>query len=60
MSGSTYHWRRVSVDKSDMYVPWSMPVEALGRTLAFGEVESREKAIVPGFEGEGAGIGIGD
>ncbi|KIM54280.1 hypothetical protein SCLCIDRAFT_31227 [Scleroderma citrinum Foug A] len=44
----------------DVYLPWNAPIEALGRMLVFGEVESGEKAIAPGFEGEGAGVGIGD
>ena len=59
-SDPTYQWKRVSTKDIDVYPPWNAPIEALGRTLAFGEVESGEKAIAPGFEGEGAGIGIGD
>ena len=59
-SDPTYQWKRVSVEDIDVYLPWNAPIEALGQTLAFGEVESGEKAIAPGFEGEGAGIGIGD
>ena len=44
-----------------MYLPWNTPVEALGRMLAFGEVESGDEVIVPrDVEGERAGIGIGD
>ena len=55
-SSSTYCWRRVSIDESDVYVPWSAPVEALGRTFAFGQPESREEAIVPSdAESERAG-----
>ena len=38
-----------------------MPIEVLGRTLEFGELESGEEAIVPGAEGETAeGNGDGD
>ena len=44
-----------------MYLPWNVPVEALGQTLVFGEVESGDEAIVPrDIEGERAGIGVGD
>ena len=37
-----------------MYVPWNMPVEALGRIFVFGQPERGEKAIVPDVEGERA------
>ena len=43
-----------------MYLPWNAPVEALGRTLAFGEVESGDEAIAPSVEGERACDGNGD
>ena len=43
-----------------MYLPWNAPVEALGRTVAFREVESGVEAIAPKVEGENAGIGVGD
>ena len=33
-------WRRVGVRDISVYLPWNAPVEALGRTLAFGEVTS--------------------
>ena len=59
-SGSTYRWRRVSINKIDVYLPWNVPVEALGQTFEFGEVESRDKAIAPSLEGEIAGDGDGD
>ena len=43
-----------------MYLPWNVPVEALGQTFEFREVESRDKAIAPSLEGEIAGDGDGD
>ena len=44
-----------------MYLLWNVPVEVLGQTLAFREVESGDEAIVPrDVEGERAGIGVGD
>ena len=43
-----------------MYVPWNAPVEAPGRTFAFGELENAVEAIVPNVEGERAGDGDGD
>ena len=43
-----------------MYLPWNAPVEALGRTLAFGEVESGDEVIAPSVEGERACDGNGD
>ena len=53
-------WRKVSAGDGEVYILWDAPIEALGRTLAFGEVESgRDKAIVPSLEGERAGNGNG-
>ena len=52
-------WKRVSDGDGDVYAPWHAPVKTLGRTLAFGEVESAEKAIAPSVEGERAGDGDG-
>ena len=43
-----------------MYIPWNAPVEALGRTLVFGEAESGVEAIAPMVKGENVGVGIGD
>ena len=43
-----------------MYVPWNVPIEVLGRALAFEEVESRDKVFVPIIEGERAGNGNGN
>ena len=57
MSKPTHRWRRVSIDDVDVYLPWNVPVEALGRTLAFREVESAGKAIAPIVEGESDGDG---
>ena len=60
---SIHHWRKVSVDGGNVYLPWNVPIEVLGRTFAFGEVESRGEAIAPGSEGETAqraGDGDGD
>ncbi|KIM61333.1 hypothetical protein SCLCIDRAFT_25959 [Scleroderma citrinum Foug A] len=37
-----------------------MPIEVLGRTLAFGKVKSGEKAIAPSIEGEGVDGSDGD
>ena len=52
--------KRVSVDNVDVYVPCNAPVEVLGRTVVFGEVEGGETVIVPNVEGERAGNGDGD
>ena len=51
----TNHWRNVSVDDGDVYVPWNAPVEALGRTLTFGQPERGDKVIVPDVKSERAG-----
>ena len=57
----TYQWRRVSIEDVDMYLLWNTPVEVLGQTLAFGEVESGDKAIAPDIKmAERACDGIGD
>ena len=53
-------WRKVSVKDVDVYVPWSAPVEALGRTFAFRRLESEEEVVAPGAEGERAYEGEGD
>ena len=64
MPKSSYRWRKVSVNNIDAYVPWSMPIEALGQTFAFGEAQSGGKAIVPSIDGgdikERAGSRNGD
>ena len=60
MSKRPTRWKSVSVNDIDMYLPWNTPVEALGRTFEFGEVESGGEAIVPRSEGDGAGEGNGD
>ena len=55
-------WRRVGVGDINVYVLWNAPVEAPGRTFAFGQLESGVEAIVPDVEGEmaeGAGDGGG-
>ena len=56
----TIHWRKVSVEDIDVYVPWNAPIEALGRTLVFGQVESAGGWMTTDFEGEGAGDGDDD
>ena len=46
-----------------MYVPWNVPVEALGtakRMIAFRQVESRDEAIAPSVEDERADDGVGN
>ena len=43
-----------------MYVPWNAPVEALGQTLAFGQPERGDEAIVPDVKSERAGNGDDD
>ena len=56
-------WRMVSVGEANVYLPLNAPVETSGtasRTLAFGEVESGDKAIVPSLEGERTGDDGGD
>ena len=57
---STHRWKRVGVGNVNVYLPWNVPIEALRRTLAFGEAESGEEAIAPIIEGERAGNGGGD
>ena len=59
----TYQWRKISVGNVDVYVPWNMPVEALGtmkRTIAFGQVKSGDEAIAPSIEDERADDGVGN
>ena len=53
-------WRRISVEGVDVYIPQNAPVEALGQTFEFGQVEGRDKAIAPSVEGERACDGDGD
>ena len=56
-------WRKVSIKDIDIDVPRSAPVEALGRTFAFGRLESEEEVVAPGAEGktaEGNSNGDGD
>ena len=60
MAKSIRHWRKVSIDGGNVYVSWNAPVEAPGRTLVFGEAESRVKVIVPRFEADGAGDSNGN
>ena len=59
MSKPICRWRSVSIEDIDMYVPWNVPIEVLGRAFEFGEVESAGKAIAPIVEGERAGDGDG-
>ena len=51
----TIRWRKVSIEDIDVYIPWNAPIEALGQTLAFGQVESAGGRMTTDFEGEGAG-----
>ena len=60
MPEPTIQWRRVSPGDGDVSIPWNAPVEVLGWTLAFGEVESRDEAIAPVVEGETACDGDGN
>ena len=60
MPKHTYRWRRVSVNDSDVYIPWNMPIEASARTFAFGQPERGDKAIAPSAESERAGNGNSD
>ena len=53
-------WRRVSADDISVYLPGNMPVEALDRTFAFGQLESGETAIAPNVEGKRACNGDGE
>ena len=52
-------WRRVSASGIDVYVPLNAPIDPTSRMFAFGQLESGEMAIAPGFKGEGAGNGNG-
>ncbi|KIM55812.1 hypothetical protein SCLCIDRAFT_30073 [Scleroderma citrinum Foug A] len=40
-------WRKVSAEEINVYVPWDVPVEALGQTFEFGQVEGGDEAIAP-------------
>ena len=60
VANPTYRWKRVSVGNGNGNVRWNAPVEALGQTLVFGDVESGDKAIAPSIEGETARDGDGD
>ena len=54
----TSRWKQVSAGDSDVYVPWNVPVEALGtasRRITFGQAESGDEAIAPSVESERAG-----
>ena len=55
----TNRWRKVSAEDISVYIPWNMPVGALGWTLAFREAESWVEAIALDIEGEMA-EGTGD
>ena len=56
----TIQWRKVNTEEINVYVPWDVPVEALGQMFVFGEAQSRIEVIALGFEGEGTGEGDGD
>ena len=51
---STRRWKRIGVGDISMYLPWNVPVEALGQTFEFGQVEGRDEVIAPSVEGETA------
>ena len=54
MPKHAYQWRKVSTGNIDVYTPWNVPIEVLGRTFAFGQPEGREEAIAPrDVEGNG-------
>jgi len=55
----TSHWRKVSVDDGDVYVPLNAPIVVPSRKIVFGRVESGDEAIAPSVEGERAGEGDG-
>ena len=62
----TYQWKWISIDNTDVYVPWNVPVKALGtanRMLVFGKPDSGDEVIAPRYVeemAEGACNGIGD
>jgi len=56
----TSHWRKVSVDDGDVYVPFNAPIAIPTRRIVFGRPESGDEAIAPSVEGERAGDGDGD
>ena len=61
MPKCTYRWRKVSAGDGDVYVPWNVPIEVLGRTFEFRRLESGVEAIVlSNIEGERAGDGDQD
>ena len=49
-------WRKVSVEDTDVYLPWDVPVEVPSRTFAFGQVEDADQAIAPNLERAGEAI----
>ena len=58
-SKHTYHWRKVSTEDTDVYVPVDAPIKTASQMFAFGEAQSGDKAIAPNVEGERAGNGSG-
>ena len=57
---SIRRWSRVSIDNINIHLPWNAPIEAPGRTFAFGLFGSGDKAIAPSVGGERAGTGDGN
>ena len=63
MSELAVRWKQVSVGDINVYISLKAPIEALGtanQTVAFGQPDSRDEAIVPIVEGERAEDSNGD
>ena len=49
-------WRKVSIEDTDVYLPWDVPVEVLSQTFAFGQAEDADQAIAPNLKRAGEAI----
>ena len=49
-------WRKVSVEDTDVYLPWDAPVEVPSRMFVFGQAEDADQAIAPNLERAGEAI----
>ena len=55
----SYQWRKVSVDDAEVYAPLNMLIDTPSRNFVFGQVEGRDKVIVPNVK-QRAGDGDGN
>jgi hypothetical protein len=59
----TRRWKKVSPDGINVYIPWNMPVKALGtisRRIVFGRAGGAEERVAASVEGERVGNGVGN